>query len=152
MSQALYGTISIAMRYWFLLLAALTLLAIIFVSRSEYRQRRAVLDEAGQYIGYLEVLSGPPEDLGERIGIARDNTVGSSKGADIVIRDGSVARAHALIYQKEDDVILSPLSKKSTKINGRRAVKAHKIYTGDVVSFGNVDARVFLRRGTQDDD
>ncbi len=152
MFSTLYDMISYAMRYWFLLLTGIMLFAIIFVSRAEYRQRKSVLGEVSQYIGYLEIVSGVPEEKGVRIGIARDNTVGSGKSADIIIQDDSVDKAQALLYKKGNKVILSPLSKSNTKINGRRAVKAHRIFTGDILSFGNVDTRVFLRQGYGNND
>lgn len=42
--------------------------------------------------------------------------------------------------------MLQPLSEKAEiKINGRRAVRAHRISTGDIVSFGDIDAKVYLK-------
>lgn len=43
-------------------------------------------------------------------------------------------------------MILSPLAKGITQINGRRANQAYAVHTGDIISFGRVETRVFIRR------
>ena len=100
----LYDTLSFIFRYWFLFLAAMMLLLLVLNSRAEYRERKAVMGEVGQYIGYLEIIGGA--------------------------------------------------EKAETRINGRRAVRAHRIITGDIVSFGGIDAKVYLKpqKGAAHDD
>lgn len=72
--------------------------------------------------------------------------MGSGKSADIIINDRSVLKNHAMIVRKDKGVMLQPLSEKAEiKINGRRAVRAHRISTGDIVSFGDIDAKVYLK-------
>ena len=152
MPEAYYDAIAFAMRDWFILVAGLMLLALILVSRSEYRARKAVMGEVGAYVGYLEVIGGADDVLGERIGIMNENTVGSARQADIVINDASVQKSHAMIYKKGDKLILTPLQKGMTKINGRRAVRPHELFTGDRVSFGNIETLVYVKPKGEDDD
>lgn len=145
-SNAVFNTISLGMRYWFLIISGIMLLMIVVISKREYKERQAALGEIRYYIGYLEILGGmPKEDVGVRIGITADNTVGSGRSSDIVIVSPSVERSHALIYRQGNKVMISPLSRGETKINGRRAVKNHQIKSGDVIEFGKVGLRVFLR-------
>lgn len=151
----LYDTLSFVFRYWFLFLAAMMLLLLVLNSRAEYRERKAVMGEVGQYIGYLEIVGGAEDAYGMRIGLTPENIVGSGKNADIIIEDRSVRKSHAMIARKGKGVMLQPLSEKAeTRINGRRAVRAHRIITGDIVSFGNIDARVYLKpqKGAAHDD
>ena len=145
MLGSIYKIMAAGMRFWFLFLAILIVILLIAVSRKEYRERKAVLGEIGQYIGYLEIVGGLPEAQGTRIGIASENTIGSGRGADIVIRHPSVQRVHAMIYMKDRALILSPLTKGVTQINGRRANNAYEVHTGDVITFGDVSAKVFIR-------
>ncbi len=141
-----YDTLSFVFRYWFLFLAAMMLLLLVLNSRSEYRERKAVMGEVGQYIGYLEIVGGADDSYGVRIGLTAENLVGSGKSADIIINDRSVLKNHAMIVRKDKGVMLQPLSEKAEiKINGRRAVRAHRISTGDIVSFGDIDAKVYLK-------
>lgn len=82
-----------------LLLAAVLAGILVVASRREYRERKALLGRIGQYVGYLEILRGLPQAQGVRIGIARENTVGSGKGADIILRAPvGAAGARAIIY------------------------------------------------------
>lgn len=145
MLYSIYKVLAAGMKYWFLCLAVLIVMLLISVSKKEYRERRAVLGEIGQYVGYLEIVGGLPEAQGMRIGVARDNTIGSGRSADIVIRHSSVQRAHALLYMQNGKLILSPLAKGITQINGRQANQAYAVHTGDVISFGRVETRVFIR-------
>lgn len=151
----LYDTLAFVFRYWFLFIAAMMLLLLVLNSRAEYRERKAVMGEVGQYIGYLEIVGGAEESYGLRIGLTVENIVGSGKNADIIIDDKSVQKSHAMIARKGKGVVLEPLSNKAeTRINGRRAVRGHRISTGDVVSFGHIDAKVYLKpqKGAEHDD
>jgi len=145
MSKALYDTMAFAMRYWFILIIALMLLTLVLVSRREYRERRAVMGEVSRYIGYLEITGGADDVLGERIGIMAENRVGSSHNCDIIISDPSVRKTHALIVKRGGEVLLVPMHNGDTRINNRRATRAHAIFTGDLVQFGDISARVFLK-------
>ncbi len=75
----LYDTLAFVFRYWFLFIAAMMLLLLVLNSRAEYRERKAVMGEVGQYIGYLEIVGGAEESYGLRIGLTVENVVGSGK-------------------------------------------------------------------------
>jgi len=152
MASAIYDAVAFGMRYWFILIIGIMLLTLILVSNREYRERKAVMGEVGQYIGYLEIIGGADDVLGERIGIMVENMVGNSRNADIMILDPSVARNHAMINRREGRLMLVPLENAMTKINGRRASRAHQIFTGDRVSFGNIEALVYVKGQEEDHD
>jgi len=145
MLASIYTVLAAGMKYWFLLLAALMVWLLISSSTKEYRERKAVLGEIGEYIGYLEILRGLPEAKGARIGITRDNTIGSGRNADIEIRHPAVQKSHAMIYLKGKKLILSPLTKGVTRINGRRADNAYAVRSGDVITLGAVEVKVYIR-------
>ena len=72
MLNSLYRVLSVGLKYWFLLLAAVLAGILVVASRREYRERKALLGRIGQYVGYLEILRGLPQAQGVRIGIARE--------------------------------------------------------------------------------
>ncbi len=146
MNGSMYEVVAYIMRYWFVFAMFVILIAVIYASVSEYRQRKYVMKEVGRYVGYLEVESGPEDFIGERLGIEEENTVGRLKRSDICINDYSVAKTHALLYQKGGDLILSPMGRASTMVNGSRITKPQALKTGDVVTLGEVDVRVFIKR------
>ena len=41
--------------------------------------------------------------------------------------------------------MFTPLTKKGTRINGRKAINSYPVRTGDIVQLGNVVFRIFLR-------
>lgn len=146
MPEETYNIIALAMRYPFIMLIALMLIVLIFVSVSEFRARKQVMGQVGKYIGCIEV-----EDMGEsvRVGVAAENMIGSSTKADIIVEDESVAKSHAMLYLKEGRVMLLPLAG-ATRINGRRASRVHEVFSGDVLSFGEVDCKLILKGAEND--
>jgi hypothetical protein len=62
------------------------LVALIFISYKEYREKKYVKGAISKFFGYLEIVGGPEDFLGDRFGIRDQNTIGSSRKADIVIR------------------------------------------------------------------
>lgn len=146
MSGSVYEVVAYIMRYWFVFAMFVILVAVIYASVSEYKQRKYVMAEVGQYVGYLEIESGPEELIGERLGIREENTVGRLARSDISIDDYSVARTHALLYKKGEDLFLSPLARAVTMVNGKKIARPQVLKTGDVVTLGEIDARVFIKR------
>lgn len=144
--MGVYNAVAYVMRYWFILVIVAVLVTLIWASVSELRQRKNVMGEVGKYIGYLEIISGSKNSIGVRIGMMDENMVGSSRSADIIINHPSVKRTHAMLYKKDNALILTPLQKGHTLINGRRATRAHQLNSGDVISFGDVQAEVFLKK------
>lgn len=146
MTSAVYEAVAYAMRYWFIAVVVGTLIAMIYISYKEYKEKKTVRTELDQYIGYLEIVGGPEQFIGDRFGIRERNWIGRSKKDDIVLPDETVAQSHAQLYMDGDRLILEPGVRGSTKINGRRAVRRHALKTGDVFSIGDVDFAVYIKR------
>ena len=146
MSGSVYEAVAFAMRYWFVFVMFVILIAVIYASVSEYRQRKYIMEEVGQYVGYLEIKSGPEEIIGDKHGIRLENTVGRLAKSDIFIDDFSVAKTHALLFKKEDDLYLSPLGRAETMVNGKKILKPQILKTGDIITLGEIDLRVFIKR------
>lgn len=154
MNSLEYETLAFAMRYWFLALILAILIALIYVSYKQYTERKTVKDMLGRFNGYLEIIRGPREFLGDKFGIRgdADNLIGSAPGADIMLPDESVAPEHAYLYQGPDSMILSPTRQGDTKINGRRTTRDHQLKTGDIISIGDIDFVLRLKRKRISDD
>ena len=152
MPSDVYEAVAFGMRYWFLFVIGVMLITLIAVSVSDIRQRKNVMGEVGQYIGYLEIIGGADDVLGERIGIMKENSLGNSRMADICISHPSVKKNHALLYLKDGHLILTPLDNSATQINGRRATRPHEVVTGDTVRFGDIEAYVYVKEGSGEED
>jgi hypothetical protein len=146
MSGSMVEVVAYIMRYWFVFAMFVILVAVIYASVSEYRQRKYVMEEVGQYVGYLEIESGPEAFIGERMGIREENTVGRLARSDICIEDYSVAKTHALLYKKGEELFLSPMGRAVTMVNGKKIAQPQILRTGDVITLGEIDVRVFIKR------
>ena len=146
MNSAVYEAVSYAMRYWFLLVVVGILIAVIYISVKEYREKKLLKGEISQYFGYLEIIDGPEEFVGDRFGVRNQNTIGSSKNSDIILPDETVEKNHALLYIDDDNLILTPYDMADTRINDRRATTSHMLKTGDIISIGDVDFYVYIKR------
>lgn len=146
MSSSVYEAVAFAMRYWFVFAMFVILIAVIYASVSEYRQRKYIMEEVGQYVGYLQIESGPEEIIGDKHGIKLENTVGRLAKSDICIDDFSVAKTHALLFKKGDDLYLSSLGRAETMVNGKKIFKPQILKTGDIITLGEIDTRLFIKR------
>ncbi len=146
MSGSVYEVVAYAMRYWFVLAACVILFAVIWSSVSEYRQRKNILEEVDSYVGYLEVTAGPEGWIGNRLGIRPENTLGRSAKNDICLDDHSVAKLHAKVYKTGDDLVISPMEKAETQVNGRAIGGPQVLRTGDMILLGGISLRVFIKR------
>ena len=146
MNGSVYEAVAFALRYWFVFVMFIILIAVIFASVNEYRQRKNIMSEVDQYVGYLEIESGPEDFIGDRHGIKVENTVGRLPKSDICIEDYSVSKTHALLFKKDDDLIISPIGKSATFINGKKITNPQILRTGDVLTLGEIDAKVFIKR------
>ena len=153
MDSAMYEAIAFVMKYWFIIVIGIMLFSMAAVSLSEYRQRKNIIGEVTQHKGYIEIMDDNPDIDGTRIGIMEENLVGSSRSADIYITHPSIQKNHARMTMRDGKLFLTPLNNSEVKINGRRAAKTHRIFTGDVVTFGELDVYVYIKeRGDEDDD
>ena len=153
--DGVYEAAALALRFWFMVAAALVLLGVISISVKEYRDKRYVLGVAHSSIGYMTILSGPDDVMGSNISLMNRNTIGRSRRVDIVFNDRSVDKAHSQIYQAEDGMVyVNCLGRGDVTVNGQLVDDVCPIYDGDVVCFGNVVARIHLKDNdyTRDED
>lgn len=146
MSGSVYEVVAYAMRYWFVFATCVILIAVILASVIEYRQRKNILEEVDSYVGYLEITAGPEDWIGNRLGIRAENTLGRLAKSDICLDDHSIAKSHALVYKKGGDLVISPLEKAETQVNGRIIETPQVLRTGDMILLGNIELRVFIKR------
>jgi hypothetical protein len=152
MTSVMYDAVAYAMRYWFIFVVLVILIALIVISARQIKEKKYAMTELGKYFGYVEITDGPKTLIGDRFGLREDNLIGSGGNADIMITGAGLARSHAQIYMEGDVVIFAPEKKRVAQINGRRAVNPHAIKTGDVLSLGKVEMLVYLKRKRLKDD
>jgi hypothetical protein len=143
--MAVYEAAALAMRYWFLIAAAIVLLGVTGISIKEYREKRFVLGIAQSSIGYLNVISGPEDIIGENIQLMRENTIGKSRGVDIVLRDPSIIKAHSQVYMTGKGIFVNRLGRGEVTVNGEDIDSPASIYSGDMICFGNIVTRFFIK-------
>ena len=136
--SGLYEATALALRFWFLVVAVIIVLGVTSISIKEYRDKRMVLDVAQSSIGYLAIISGPDDVMGENVPLLDQNTIGRSRHADIIFADRSVDKAHSQIYLSEDGTVT---------VNGVSLDGSAPLKNRDIVCFGNVVAKVFLMEG-----
>jgi len=143
----LYEAFSLAMRYWFVIVILIVLIGSVGISVKEYRQKHFVLSLAHSSIGYLRVLSGPEDILGENIQLMHENTIGRSRRVDILLRDRSIDKVHCLIYKDETgDVYISRITQGDITINGVQLEDSAIVFTGDMICIGNVVTELHIKK------
>ncbi|MBT3319586.1 MAG: FHA domain-containing protein [Clostridia bacterium] len=148
----LYEAASLAMRYWFVVVIVIVFFGAVVISVKEYRQKHFVLGVAQNSIGYLSILSGPDDVLGENLQLMQENTIGRSRRVDIVLADRSVNKAHSQVYLDEyGDVCINRLGDGEVTINGESLEDNALIFTDDIVCFGNVVTQVHIKEDDGDD-
>ena len=152
MNSSVYEAVAYAMRYWFVFVIFVVLVAVIYVSYKEYKQRKNVMEEIENFLGYVEVVRGNEDIIGLRYSFTDENTIGRSQSSDIYLDDKSVYKSHALLYEKNGDIYLTPMGRAKTAVNSRKIIKSCKLKTGDIVTLGNVSLRVFIKRTRLSDD
>ncbi len=141
-----YEATALALRFWFLIVAVIVLLGVTSISIKEYRDKRMVLDVAQSSIGYLSVISGPEDVMGQNVPLMTENIIGRSRSSDILFADRSVDKAHSQIYKDDrGTVYISRLGRRDITVNGISIDDPVPIYDRDVVCFGNVVAKVHLK-------
>lgn len=146
MGESVYEFAAYVMRYWFIFVIVGILIAVIYISYKEYNEKKYVKGTISKFFGYLEIVGGPEEFMGDRFGVREQNIIGSSQRSDIMLPDASVLKTHASLTMVDGDMVLLPAPKSDTRINGRKAIHSHKLKTGDVVSIGDVDFYVYIKR------
>ena len=145
MQSALYDAVAFGMRYWFLVLIALMLFALVAVSISEYKRHKKVMNKVTRFIGYMEIIDGDESSLGLKLGLDKKTVIGSGKNADIIIEDALVLRTHAVIEQIGPSFFVTPALGASVILNGAVKKETSVIKSGDILSFGSVKAAVHFK-------
>lgn len=144
-TEAIFETVSFIMRYWFILLAGLILVLMFYISVREYAGKKLALEELGQFLGYLEITDGPSELIGIRIGVTDDNTIGSSRSAEIMIKAEGVAKKHARLFLDSARLYIAPLEQGQTTVNGKKIRKIYEVRDGDYIEIGDVELYLCLK-------
>ncbi len=152
MGAAAYELAAYAMRYWFIFLTVGILIALIYISYKEFREKKFVFTQVEKYGGYLEIVDGPEEFIGDQFGLTEQNTIGRARKCSVSIPDDSILKTHLLIEREEDEFYAIPMSKRSTMVNGRELTRKQRIKTGDVLSVGVVDLEVHLKKARVEHD
>lgn len=141
-----YAVASIAMRYWFIVAAAVVLIGAVGISVKEYRDKRFVLGVAKSSIGYFHVVSGPREIFGENIHLMPENIIGRSKNSDIRILDKSVSKIHSEVYIAFDGrVYITRTGRGEVTVNGAPVDLVGQVKDGDMITIGNILFRLHLK-------
>lgn len=144
--DGVYTVVSLAMRYWFIVAAAIVLLGVTGISIKEYRDKRYVLSVAESSVGFLHVISGPEDIIETKIQIMSENTIGRSKHSDIVLQDPSVCKEHSQIYTAYDGrVFINNLGGGEVTVNGTEVESVTQVYDGDMITIGNIVLRLNLK-------
>lgn len=146
MTTAVYQALSYAMRYWFIAVAIGLLVALIRISYREYKDKKSVKSNLSQFIGYLDVVGGPGEFIGQRFGVREITVIGRSTRDDIVLADPTVAPSQVRIRMTGDKLILEPSRKGYTTVNGKEAPPQRVLKTGDKIGIGDVTFSLHIRR------
>ncbi|MBQ3274113.1 MAG: FHA domain-containing protein [Christensenellaceae bacterium] len=146
MSPSVYEAIAFAMRYWFILVIAIILIAVIVISVREYKARKSVMSRMAEFAGFLEIVGGADDLIGEKFGICDENLIGSAYSCDICIPDKGVKKKHAVIYIRDDVIMVRPVGRSVILVNEDLVKGPHALRTGDVISLGNASLRVFIKR------
>lgn len=149
--SGVYEAAALTLRFWFLIAAGIVLLGVTSISIKEYRDKRYVLGVAYSSIGYMTIVSGPDDIMGQNIVLMNQNTIGRSRRVDIVLNDRSVDKAHSQLYLGEDGTVyVNCLGRGDVTVNGQFVSDSSPVYEGDIVCFGNVVARVHLKENDTD--
>ena len=144
--NGMYEAAALTLRFWFLIAAGIVLLGVTSISIKEYRDKRYVLGVAHSSIGYMTIVSGPEDIMGQNVQLMNQNTIGRSRRVDIVLNDRSVDKAHSQVYLAEDGTVyVNCLGRGDVTVNGQLVGEVSPIYEGDIVCFGNVVARIHLK-------
>lgn len=150
--NGIYEAAALSFRFWFLIVGIIVLLGAAGISIREYREKKYVLSVVQRSIGYISIISGPDEILGENIQLMQTNTIGRSRRVDIILRDRSIDKAHSQIYMTEEgDVCVNRLGKGEVTVNGLTIEDSAVVYSGDIICFGNIVTELHLKEVLQND-
>lgn len=130
-----YELIAYSARYLFLILTVAILLALILVSYREYRDKKDIKSVISAYLGYLEIIDGPKDFLGDQFGVAADNIIGSSSESDIIVEGAGLALKHARLISCGESFYIDPVAGADVYVNGAKIQTRRTVKTGDVIVY-----------------
>lgn len=79
-----------------------------------------------------------------------ENSIGRSRGCDVVLRDATVSRAHAVLMRRESGWLVTDTGSRSgTFVNGRKVRERSAVLPGDVIALGST--ALMLKRTVDSD-
>ena len=155
MSQSLYELLALAARYVF---AALMLLIVLrawrltLVDSRRAQTLRRLSPETG-LSGELIVLEGDGQARrGMRYPVIREGMIGSSRRADVRVRNGSVRRYHAWFQLTPEGLSVRAHAGAPLRDRKGRGVRELVLRDGGVMSVGRVRLMLVLAESTEQDD
>jgi predicted component of type VI protein secretion system len=95
----------------------------------------------------LYVLAGP--DLARSFALAEKSTVGRSDECDVVLRDRSISRKHALILRQEERWFVQDLGSTNGVTKGGQRGERFELADGDEFRLGDLPLRFKLQAGDE---
>ena len=77
--------------------------------------------------------------------------IGREKRCDLIIPDRKISRLHAEITFVRGGYLLRDLGRTSTRVNGRKIVKPHRLQVGDTIQIGKYEFAFLRRRADAED-
>ena len=148
-----YEVLAMVMRYWFALLAALTLyraLRWLMTDSSLRRKAMRALPDAG-YIGHFLVLSGESRALsgGDELQLPCEGTLGYSRRCDVCVRHKSLFPREAFFWLEHDGLHMSPIHSGSFSVDGQQVGAGDEaiLLSGARLLIGEVALELKLLKG-----
>jgi len=155
MDQGVYEIIALAARYGFAALMVLIVLRawrLTIVDSRRSQTLRRLQPETG-LSGELIVLEGDGQARrGMRYPVIREGLIGSSRGADIRVKNGSVRRKHAWFQLTPEGLQLRAHEGAAIRDRHGRRVKGLTLRDGDVFELGRVRLMLVLAESTVDEE
>lgn len=141
-----YALLSMGMRYWFVIIAAIIVLRAWRATLRDTRRARVLRAWAPDTgaIGEIVVLVGSSGvRKGTRIPVPKEGLLGSARRSDVRLKTPSVRRYHAHIEQRENGVLVEALGKAQIFLNGRSGEKL-LLRDGDRFTIGSIQMMLVL--------
>lgn len=155
MDQGIYEIVALAARYGFAALMVLIVLRawrLTIVDSRRAQTLRRLQPETG-LSGELIVLEGDGQARrGMRYPVIREGMIGSSRGADIRVRNGSVRKKHAWFQLTGEGLQLKTREGAPMRDRYGRRVDALTLRDGDVFELGRVRLMLVLAESTVEAD
>lgn len=155
MDQGIYEIVALAARYGFAALMVLIVLRawrLTIVDSRRAQTLRRLQPETG-LSGELIVLEGDGQARrGMRYPVIREGMIGSSRGADIRVRNGSVRKKHAWFQLTAEGLQLKAREGAPMRDRYGRRVEKLMLRDGDVFELGRVRLMLVLAESTVETD